>query len=407
MIALDRVIAFLVLAFPIVLLAVKPLAIMIFMFIAIIGVFVSIKDRKNPFAIESIKLFSWLTIGYFFVMSLSVLLSTEPTNSWVHLSRVSYFLFAPFVALAIIQSNISIEALVKSFKLGIVIAGAISLIGFIMADGSGRFSGMYNPNTFGDLAVMMLFFSILNIQNESQKEYMFSLVSVLFGVTAVCMTGSRGSMVSLILLLVVYILVMHRATNTNHRRIGLVAILFISTFSLNIFGFSDSGNRLFSIKTQIKKWEDSNRKLLDRANTTATRLEMYASGWKAFIDSPITGYGYYSCGVAASRYASQDELVQKDFEGRWHLHNELMTNMVNAGILGLGSLMALYIVPLLLFVRKIRSNTYAIMGVMLISGYVLLGLTHTLFGYEYETAFFIVILAYTLGQYSNESNKYV
>jgi len=387
----DRLATFLVLAFPIVLLAVKPLAIVLFAFLVVVGIFISVKYGKNPFIIESIKIFSWLTVGYFAVMVFSVVLSSEPTNSWTHLSRISYFLVAPFVALAVAQASVSIEELAKSFKIGVVVAGVISIAGFISSDGVGRFSGMYNANTFGDLAVLMLFFSIINIKNEDSRTYLFTLVSIFFGATAISMSGSRGSIIAVVFLSISFIYVMYRYSNTNHKRVWTAIIFTVSILGLSTSFLHTTSSRLSSIKTDIKKWESSGE-----ASSVGQRLEMYSSGWKAFLDSPVIGYGYHNCGIATSRYASQDAQMQKGFKGRWHLHNEIMTTMVNAGAIGLIWLLSLYILPLMFFVKRLRSNIYSVAGVMLISGYILLGVTHTLFGYEYETAFFIIFLAYTM-----------
>ncbi len=403
MMTLSRSIYWLLLAFPVVLLALKPLAMLIFAILSVLGLFIAIKERRNPFKIEKLKRFSWLTIGYFSVMLISVLLSNEATNSWTHLSRISHFLFAPFFAVSLMRTNISIEALTKSFKFGIIIAGLITIIGFILAGGVGRFSGMYNPNTFGDLAVLMLFFAISNIINEGKKAYIFSLVAVFFGVTAVILSASRGSMISLILLLVLYIFLMYRVAKDHKKRIGIIILLFIVTVGINIYSMNNTFNRLGSIQTEVTQWEDTGK-----SNTSAgARLEMYNAGFKAFLDAPLIGYGYHNCGTAAARYASQEDAVQKDFEGRWHLHNAFMTTMVNAGLLGLLALIALYFIPLLLFIKRASHSVYANMGIMLIVGYILLGVTHTLFGYAYETAFFVVMLAYICNELSTKERTYV
>jgi len=400
MMALDRVIYWLVLVFPVVLLAVKPVAIIVFALLGMIGIYLSIRERVNPFKLKSIKLFSYLTVGYFIVMAFSVLMSSEPMNSWIHLSRISHFLVAPFVALAMIQAKVSIDVLTRSFKVGIIIVGVISMVGFVLASGGGRFSGMYNPNTFGDLAVMMLFFSISNIAKEKTQAYIFSLVAVIFGVSAVVLSASRGSILSLVVLLILYILLMYKSSHTQHRRVWITVLVATVVLGVNIFGLSGTANRLFSIKTEVNKWEHTG----DSKSSAGARLEMYSAGWKAFLNAPLIGYGYHNCGAAASRYANQDPSVQKDFEGRWHLHNEFLTTTVNAGLLGLVSLLALYLIPLFIFVKKLTSNPYSRMGVILISGYILLGVTHTLFGYEYETAFFVVMLAWILSRVKSEGD---
>ena len=382
----NKVATFLFLLFPVVLLAIKPLAIIIFVLMAMMGIYIMITKKMNPFVISETKMLSWLGIGYFMVMSLSVLVSSEPTNAWTHLSRISYFLFAPFMALAITQVNISMEVLLRSFKAGSVLVGMIALSGFMMASEGGRFSGMYNPNTFGDLSVLMLFFSISNISAEGKRDFWFSVAAAVLGVTAIVMSSSRGSLIALILLFIVYILLMLK----SYQKKNLLTIILFMVVSLgaNLYLSHTTTSRILSVN---KEAQNSN-------SSFGQRLDMYKGGWKAFKDSPLIGYGYHNCGSATARYVNQDVLTQKHFLARWHLHDESLTNLVNAGILGFISLWALFLFPLFLFLKNYKKSVSARAGIMFIVGYILLGLSHTLFGYEYETAFFVVMLACLLHQ---------
>ncbi len=381
MMTFRKAATFSLLLFPVVLLTIKPLAIILFVLIALMGVYVAVKKKMNPFLVSEIKMFSWLSVGYFMVMFLSVLVSNEPTSAWAHLSRVSYFLFAPFVALTITQINVSTETLLKSFKTGSVMAGMIALSGFMMANGGGRFSGMYNPNTFGDLSVLMLFFSIINISAEGKRDFWFSAAAAVCAVTAIVMSASRGSLAALALLLVLYVFLMLKSHRQKNLRIMIALLLFALGGNLYL-----SHTRILSVKKEIRSSNSS----------FGQRSDMYRGGWRAFKDSPLIGYGYYNCGSVTARYVNQDALTQEHYAGRWHLHDESLTNLVNAGILGFISLWALFLFPLFLFLKNYKNSVSARAGVMFIAGYILLGLSHTLFGYEYETAFFVIMLAFLL-----------
>ncbi len=382
----NKIATFLFLLFPVILLTIKPLAIILFALLAMMGIYIAVKKKINPFFISETKMLSWLSVGYFMVMFLSVLVSNESTNAWTHLSRISYFLFAPFIALTISQVNVSTEVLLKSFKAGSVIAGMIALSGFIMASGRGHFSGMYNYNTFGDLSVLMLFFSIINISVERKQDFWFSIAAAIWGVTAIVMSASRGSLAALILLLAIYVILMLKSH--QQRNLRTIVLFLLVSLGTNLYFSHTITGRILSVN---KEAQNSN-------SSFGQRLDMYKGGWKAFKDSPLIGYGYHNCGSAAARYVSQDALTQKHFLGRWHLHDESLTNLVNAGILGFISLWALFLFPLFLFLKNYKNSVSARAGVMFIAGYILLGLSHTLFGYEYETAFFVVMLAFLLHQ---------
>jgi len=381
---LTKVAYWLLLAFPAVLLSVKPLAIVIFAVLSILGIVMIIQAHTNPFSESSLKAFSWLTWGYFFVMVISVIFSNEPSNDWRHLSRIVYFFLAPLVGVVILKSEVALPTWIASFKVGTIIAGLTVWIQYLFLDETGRLSGMYNPNTFGDIAVIMLYISLLQILRESKAALWLSYGALFFGVSAVAQSGSRGSLLALLLMLPIFAWVMRRRDILKKRRLwGVVAAITVTLF-FNLSVSYTLGQRMMNIGSEVQK----------STSSAGQRIEMYRAGWKAFLDAPILGYGYHNCGSAAARYTDQNEIVQKEFDGRWHLHNIFITDMVNAGILGLIALLALYLVPLRLFFRTIGLNSSASAGILTITGYLLIGLTHTQFGYEYETAFYVLVVGY-------------
>lgn len=82
--------------------------------------------------------------------------------------------------------------------------------------------------------------------------------------------------------------------------------------------------------------------IVDQGNLEATSIGLrYAatlSGLRAFLDSPIIGYGLADVRVAALTHRP-DSLV--DFSELWHLHNQYVHHMVAFGITGLVFLLAL------------------------------------------------------------------
>jgi len=400
---IENIVYFITLAFPIVLLTVKPLAIILFGLLSIWGIFSVIRNRLNPFVLEGSKIFSWLSIFYFIVMSLSVILSNEPTNSWTHLSRISYFLLGPFVALAIVRANIPPEKMLIGLKLGTIVSGIIVLSQFTMADSASRFSGLYNTNTFGDLVLMQMLFAMSYISYEKGREYWLTLCAVSFGSIALVISSSRGSILSFVLLVLLYTVLMYvipRYYKTHGwTAIGVALFFFIVTITTT----GMLSNRFNVVQNEASAWSKGEKKV----TSVGIRLEMYRTGWSAFKDAPIIGYGFYNCCKAAARYVDNDLEAEESIRKKWHLHNEVITTMVNAGILGLLALFGLYFIPLYLFLKRIKVERYALMGVMLIFGYIFNGFTHTLFGYEYETAFFVVMLSWILSQIKTKGKSSV
>ena len=383
----------LILAFPVLLLTVKPLSIVIFALLVCVGAYVLFREKINPLTYPTLRLFSWLMLGYFAVMALSVALSHEVGNDWRHLSRISYFLFAPFVGVAVVYAEVPAKKMIYYFKLGVMAAGIIAFGDYLFSGGSGRFSGMYNPNTFGDIAVVMLFVALSDVWTEDAREYRWSLTTVLTGTTAVALSGSRGSMLAMILLVPVF-LWLARRNGRRFQRAFVASLLMLFVLGANLVLTKTATDRIANIDNEIHRKESS----------AGQRLQMYKAGWKAFLDAPVIGYGYHNCGHAAARYADQSESVQTGFVGRWHLHNTLVTDMVNGGLMGLIALLSLYFVPLYIFFKNMHMGVYGSGGIIFVAGYVLVGLTHTQFGYAYETALFVLTMGYFLSNSMMEKN---
>ena len=84
-----------------------------------------------------------------------------------------------------------------------------------------------------------------------------------------------------------------------------------------------------------------------------------------------------------------------------HLHNEYLTNMVSAGIFGLIALLLLFGLPLKQYIQNFKDDDkqeVIFVGIFLVIGYMLLGMTHGMLDYEYENSFFIFFLAWSMSK---------
>jgi len=389
---LDRVAYLLILLYPISAVTIKVAPPLIFIILALMGVYISIRDRLSPFTVPRLRLFSWVTLGYFAVMVLSVALSSESTVEWTHLSRKIQFLLAPFVGLILYNIDVPIKKVISSIKIGTLIAGAIVVVEYIWGV-DGRLSGMFNPNSFADMLSIMLLVVMVSIVKESKKKYLWSLVAVLLATVAMVLSGARGSMLSFLLMLplVGYMLYI---TNTNHRmRIFVVLASTISVFAFTSISLTNLQDRVSDATRDIDRWESTP----EVSSSVGNRLEMYRSGLWAFAYSPWVGYGYREANRVASRYATVG--AENGVSRHTHLHNEILTNMVSAGALGLVALLLLYLLPLRKFIinlREKREIQQSMIGVVLIVGYLLLGMTHGMLEWEYENSFFLYFLAISL-----------
>ena len=388
------------LLFPIVISTVKIFGNLILLILVLLGVYVLFTERESPFKIPELKLFSWLTMGYFLVMLLSVIQNEGFVDDLYHLGRKAHFALAPLIALAIYQVKLPLNKILLSIKIGLIIIGFIaiyqSIAGVVV-----RLSGVYNANILGDLVVTMVFLSLVNLFEENKFTRMLTFISSSLGVYVVIATGNRGSLLMFLALAVIYLLIIFKKYFEGRARDKIIILL---TCILIIFSLSMHDNVSKGFKRaheSIIIWSTG------EPNTTSAgmRLEMWSGSIEAFKDSPWLGHGYRSANTAVSEYVRYGKDMVAAFT---HLHNEYITNLISAGVVGLLSVLLLLFLPLKIYINNLNNNKtfmYSFMGVMLCSSYALIGMTHIAFGEEHVNAFFIFFLAILLPKVIEESKS--
>ena len=380
----------LLLLFPILINSVKILGNFILLVLVLLGAYIAINEKKNPFKIQELKVFSWLTVGYFCVMLLSTLIADGFSAELYHLGRKAHFLLAPLVALAIYQVDLPIKNLLLSIKAGLIIIGTIVTAQYLL--GSSRPSGVMNANIFSDITVAMLFLSVVRVFNEKLKEQIITLIAVLAGLVAIVLSGSRGSWVSFIVLLFFYLFFIYRPFLKGKRKRQLFIISF-TVILLSVAGLQSSiNNKIETAVSSIQKWSHGSHEF----TSSGVRMEMWKAGLASSKESPWFGHGYRNANSVASEYATHNQEKIANFT---HLHNEYITNIVSAGVMGLLALLALLFIPLKISLTGFRQNgkcVYSLMGIMLSIGYITFGFTHIAFGEEHINAFFVFFVAIIL-----------
>ena len=188
----------LLLIFPVLINSIKIFGNLILLIFAALGIYIAISEKKNPFKIKELKTLSWLTTGYFLIVFFSILYADGLNAEFHHMGRKIHFLLAPWIALTILQIDIPLKKILLSLKVGLIIIGIIVITQLLL--GNERPSGMINANIFGDIAVAMLFLSIVQVFSETPKERIITFVAALAGIVAIFLSGSRGSWLSFIIL---------------------------------------------------------------------------------------------------------------------------------------------------------------------------------------------------------------
>ena len=390
----SKTVNILLFLFPIGILNLKASGDLILFSLMLMGLYVVFTTKINPFKKTELSLISWLTVTYFGVIILSILMSDKPAELLHFANRDLHFLFAPLIAVAIYKANIDFDKLILAIKLSLTLIGGYILYQHLI-DGSvtdWRLSHGITPT----LTMMMLIFSWINISHENKYNLLLTAISSILAINLIIISAERGAFLVLIILSILFIFLNNKTTIHKNRNKMFVSILTLVTIFLALSN-THLINRFLDASKNVKEWSADN-KTTTQTSTSVIRLEMYKGGLLAAKERPLFGYGYRNTTTPASKFTSNENLPHS-ISIYNHLHNTFINTLVFGGVIALTAVIALLFLPLTKFWRafKTKNNTEcAILGILLTSGYILLSSTNGMLGGVAENAFFVLFLSILL-----------
>ena len=384
--------------FPVVINSVKVAGDLVLFILAIAGIFIAISNKVSPFSIKELKLFSWLTLGYFLVLCISVLFSGKAIELAHYISREFAFLFAPFIGLAIYKAKINMRYLLLGVKVGLIISGAMVINQYL--DGVARPSGIFNAEEFGNINIVLTFLAVSYFFDEGMLDRIFSIIAFSVGSTVMVVNGTRGAWVVFLVLMAIYGFFIYKKYIVKNNKMKMIFFMTAFSILLGISSLSVVQDRVNLTISNVIAWTDG--KDGSEASSVGMRFEMWKAGIKLVDDLPLTGYGLRNTNVLAAKYISDNNL-------KWtiarfnHLHNDYLTHLIAAGVPGLIMVLALLLVPLNFFVNNLRikeQSSSSLMGIFLCSAFAIIGLVTVVFGSTYMNSLYIWLMAVLFGHMS-------
>lgn len=255
-----------------------------------------------------------------------------------------------------------------------------------MGAGTGRAGLGNNPIHYSGIVVILGFCALSGLVATRSHWRMLFLLGPAAAFVASIASGSRGPMLATICLASLawlILLIWYR----NDRSFwvwsvaaGLSGILAFFVFGLEsrafvgLIGFLYGGSAL-------------------TAGSDVIRESMLAGGWSAFLESPVWGHGYSDLIAAASQHVSNEE----DISGFDHLHNDAIDFLVIAGMFGGLAYLLVLAAPLAVLTRfrEPTARSTILIGAMLSSAYLVLGLTNAMIGVLPQTVLYALLLGCT------------
>jgi len=374
--------------FPIVINSQKVAGDLILFILAITGLFITFFYKTSPFSIKELRLFSWLTLGYFLVICISVLFSGKAAELAHYIPRGFSLLFAPFIGLAIYKAEINMRYLLLGVKVGLIISGFIVVDQYL--DGHPRPAGVMNAEEFGNINVLLMFLAISHFVNEEVFDRIFSIVAFSVGSFVMVVNGTRGAWVVFLVLMIVYSFFIYKKHLAKSKKAKITFLMVVFTIVVGVGSTSIVQNRTNVAINQASEWFNGGSPM----TSVGVRLEMWSASAKLIDDMPLTGYGYRNTNIPVSQYANDS--AKKIIARFNHLHNDYLTHLIAAGFPGLIFVLALLFIPLRIFANNLRikwHSSSSLMGVFLCLSFATIGLVTVVFGSTYMNALYVLLMA--------------
>ena len=308
-------------------------------------------------------------------------------------------LFAPVFWLLLSQSAATLQAVQWGAIAGAVVACAKLSLMMPSADTRIALVSFTNVIPYSDIALLMGVWSFLSLGWSISRQRIANSMRVIGGIAGVAtsiLSQSRGGWVALPFFAI--LLLWSFADKVRGLRVRIMlAALFIVAAGLTVSFNHSVSLRLNAAQSDIEKFNSSDNK----DTSVGIRFQLWRGAWVLFKEHPLLGVGRENFSSALADLAKR-KVISTEAAQFSHTHNEVLFNVATLGMFGLVSILSIYFLPVIAFVRELKNcrdqqlRTGAAMGLALCIGFPIFGLTETMFVVSMTTAFYTLSLAILL-----------
>lgn len=340
---------------------------------------------------QSVHKYIWILIGlfaiYYGIHVLSYFYHPKTEASWNALgTSIHFVLIIPILLVLAKQPP-------KEGLIWLAIIGGAVLNGIAALNQDGRTDAGINPIFFGNFSVFLAFGSVASWYYFKQFRFGFLLPILGFtlGIIAVLLSQSRGSWLAVIPLFLITIgfFAYHSLSKSQIAISSIAGLLFLG--AATSFVWDNISPRITIAISETQEYFTGKP---DAYKTSVgARFEMYKGALLAIKDAPIMGHGI---GHTNKTYiALHEHGLINDLSNRPHAHNQLLEEGIRKGIIGILSyvlLMAFLAFTYLRIARQESNKWLGLAGLLLITEYVIFGLTDIVAMHGIPNTFFISLV---------------
>lgn len=278
--------------------------------------------------------------------------------------------------------------------------GALSALGIVLLIprdwGLGRIGTPFlNPIHFGDIALVLGILSALSLnwwRRDTVATRIVKLSGLLGGVFASLQSGSRGGWIAIpiVAVLILYLRSRHKAFRWN---IALPLAIVVGVGAL--YGFSPvARERVDMVASDFKAYRAG-----QKDTPVGIRLQLYEAALTLVARRPLLGLGGEGFRDSMRALEEDRQLTPLAAQlGRGETHNQLLAYTVDYGLIGGLALMAIYIVPGIVFYRALQSGDQPVrraglMGLAFVVSFWVFGLTVETFDLKSTVSLYATVVA--------------
>ncbi|GAB4124716.1 MAG: hypothetical protein Fur0040_06700 [Sideroxydans sp.] len=329
--------------------------------------------------------------GYIWAMfglTLAILFSQFVNADWAahpHDAPSRYWLALPVFFLLLKLPGQIVRALEFGFPLA-------AMLGLLLAKETG--AGLTLPTLdkihYGDYLLLFGVLSLFMLDwfgRDGWPLRLWKWLGCAAGVAAAVASGTRGALLAIPVFIAVYLV--FRTSKLSARTLAQSAMLGAALLGVAYLASQTAQHRLEQLAYDISHYEQG-----ERDTSTGIRWQLYQVAAEIFLAHPLAGVGPQGFARQMSLMEQAGKLTPMAAElGRGEVHNDVLAKAAGMGVPGLLAMLALYGVPLAMFWHKAQvaqqaARRAAILGVALVAGHIVFGLTVEFLNLTMTAAFY-------------------
>lgn len=242
--------------------------------------------------------------------------------------------------------------------------------------------GRYNAVAFANMTLLFGAMTLLSLgwgpsTRWARAETGVKLVVVALTVVATWVSETRSSWMLLPILALVFLLGLRNWKRRHKVYCALAVCVALAASAAAIWTFS---SRMQEISHDVQGFATS----ANRDTSFGIRLQLWHASFLMFQKSPIVGIGPSKFREELLQLQSQGVVTEEVVEGFGEPHNDLLAALSGYGLLGLISILTLYLLPAAIFFRRLASDDRVIrvgaqLGLLFCLGFCAFSLTEMMF----------------------------